>query len=285
MPARSVAKATAFAINTSYSPITSAYSSNRLRFWNRVAAVLHLIQFVFMAVASVAVPKFREFQLRMTYVYFEKTPGVVGLVNAVGDAGTIRVAPLVALFFLLSALFQGATTIDVLGLNAVYNADLDRSINRFRWYEYAISSSVMICIIAMFVGVSDICALVCIFSINACMNLFGLLMEVENSERQGTLTWRPFFFGCLAGVPPWISVFTSLFAGSGPPGFVYAIFFSYLVMFCLFPLNMVLQYLRVGRWADYRFGEYIYILLSIVAKSLLGWLVFGGLNQPNSYSE
>jgi hypothetical protein len=39
---------------------------------------------------------------------------------------------------------------------------------------------------------------------------------------------------------------------------------------------MVLQYRRKGRWADYLYGEAVYILLSLVAKSLLAWQVFAG---------
>lgn len=56
---------------------------------------------------------------------------------------------------------------------------------------------------------------------------------------------------------------------------------------------MILQYKRVGWWSDkywgyqkggYYFGEIGYQILSLVAKTLLLWLVFGGTNQPNSYS-
>ena len=39
---------------------------------------------------------------------------------------------------------------------------------------------------------------------------------------------------------------------------------------------MVLQYRKVGRWADYLFGEKVYIVLSLTAKSILAWQVFGG---------
>lgn len=48
----------------------------------------------------------------------------------------------------------------------------------------------------------------------------------------------------------------------------------------LFPVNMVLQYKKVGRWKDYLYGERGYIMLSLVAKSLLAWLVFAGTLQP-----
>jgi hypothetical protein len=61
-----------------------------------------------------------------------------------------------------------------------------------------------------------------------------------------------------------------------PPGFVYAIFFSLFAFFNIFAVVMVLQYKKVGRWADYRFGESTYVLLSLVAKSALAWQVFAG---------
>jgi hypothetical protein len=46
--------------------------------------------------------------------------------------------------------------------------------------------------------------------------------------------------------------------------------------FLLFPLNMFLQYKRVGRWKDYLYGKYVYVVLSIVAKTALAWQVFAG---------
>ncbi len=46
--------------------------------------------------------------------------------------------------------------------------------------------------------------------------------------------------------------------------------------FLLFPLNVFLQYKKVGRWNDYLYGEYVYVILSIVAKTALAWQVFAG---------
>ena len=37
----------------------------------------------------------------------------------------------------------------------------------------------------------------------------------------------------------------------------------------------------MGKWADYRYGERVYVVLSLLAKSLLAWLVFGGTMQPD----
>jgi hypothetical protein len=65
------------------------------------------------------------------------------------------------------------------------------------------------------------------------------------------------------------------------PEFVIYIYASIFVFFNLFGLNMILQYRETWRWEDYLFGEKTYVVLSLVAKSLLAWQVyFGTLNSP-----
>jgi hypothetical protein len=112
--------------------------------------------------------------------------------------------------------------------------------------------------------------------VNACMILFGLLME--KYERPGTPSWLPFWFGSFAGIIPWIAIVIYLahpgLSGPHAPGFVYGIIASYFVFFNIFAINMVLQYKKVGRWVDYLFGEKVYIVLSLTSKALLAWLVF-----------
>ena len=68
--------------------------------------------------------------------------------------------------------------------------------------------------------------------------------------------------------------------GGGPPDFVYYIFISMGVFFNIFAVNMVLQYKKVGKWADYLYGERMYVILSLVAKSALAWQVFAGTLRP-----
>lgn len=261
------------------SPITFV----RLRKLNRIATTLHFVQFLFMLIASIAVEQFAEFRLPITksVLRFKDADDGGGFYTEVTTLTNIKIAPFVAIFFLLSALFQGITTVGK--YNDVYNAQIRSGINYFRWYEYSLSSSVMIVIIAMFTGAYDWALLLCIFALNATMNLFGLLMEQINQTRT-EVSWLSFIYGCVCGLPPWIIVFVGLFSGDSPPGFVYGIFVAYLIMFNTFPVNMILQYKKFGKWADYMYGELIYIVLSLVAKTLLGWLVFGGLNQPNNFT-
>jgi hypothetical protein len=140
----------------------------------------------------------------------------------------------------------------------------------------------MIVIIAMLFGVYDLGSIILIIGANATMNLLGLIMELHNQTTQKT-SWTSFVLGSFIGMFPWI-VIIMYFLGGGNyaniPWFVYAIVGTYFVFFNLFPINMVLQYKKVGRYKDYLYGERGYIILSLVAKSILAWLVFAGTLQP-----
>jgi len=158
--------------------------------------------------------------------------------------------------------------------------------NPIRFYEYALSSSLMIVLIGMLVGLWDVGALILIFGINATMNLFGLLMEKLNQYTIKT-DWSSFIYGVFAGILPWIVIVIyfvgSINSGDGeakPPTFVYFIVPTLFVFFNIFAINMVLQYKKVGRWKDYLFGERFYIILSLTAKTVLAWIIFAGTLAP-----
>ncbi len=190
---------------------------------------------------------------------------------------------MVALFLLLSALAHAIISLPK-KTNDIYNRDLERGINKFRWYEYALSSSIMIVLISTLFGIYDIGSLVLIFIVNASMNLFGLLMEQVNSGREKKdIKWGAFIFGTIAGLAPWIVIILYM-VGNGNydmvPWFVWAIVGTYFVAFNTFPVNMILQYKGIGKWKNYLYGERVYITLSLVAKTLLAWLVLFGAMQP-----
>lgn len=192
----------------------------------------------------------------------------------------IRLGYLIATFLFMSALAH--LLISLPRINEWYNNNLERGINPARWIEYAFSSSVMIVVISLLVGIADIATLIGFFFLNASMILFGWLMELHNQTTKKT-DWTSFIFGCIAGIGPWIGIAIYLAApGSADkaPTFVYWIFFSIFVFFNIFAVNQVLQYKKVGKWSDYLYGERAYIILSLVAKSLLAWQVFAGTLRP-----
>jgi len=255
-------------------------SDDYLRRYNLYACVLHFIQGVLMLVASQAVPTIKSFSKQVTRAFLVFDPAKQALVPGSADVFTLEIGAMAAAFLLLSSIAHFIVLVNF----KKYLRDINNEINVVRWYEYALSSSVMICAIATLFGCYDLGSLILIFILNAIMNIFGLIMEKMNPRDRLEVDWSPFWYGCIAGAGPWIVIALYFFGGGNfdqIPGFVYGILGSYFFFFNTFPVNMYLQYARIGAWKDYRHGERWYILLSLLSKSLLAWLVFGGCFQPN----
>jgi hypothetical protein len=246
-----------------------------LRSFNAIMGFLHLIQGIFMIVVSNAT----TYPIFTNYLNFDLAtrslkPNTQLLYN-------LPFGPAVAVFLLISAVahFYLAT----IGYKG-YVEKLKKSMNPIRFYEYALSSSLMIVLIGMLSGLWDLGAIILIFGLNAMMNLFGIMMEYHNQYTKKT-DWTAFIYGSIAGIIPWIVIMLYFLGAvsSGdakPPAFVYAIIPTLFVFFNIFAINMVLQYKKVGPWKDYLYGERAYIILSLLAKTVLAWLIFAGTLAP-----
>ena len=242
-----------------------------LRRFNVSMGALHLAQGIAMVLVS------SSFSLLVMSLFLRLNEATEKLVGVQDELTRLRIGPIVATFLLLSAVAHFSVASP--WLHRWYERSLARGINPARWVEYAVSSSLMIVVIAMLVGIYDIASLILIFALNATMIFFGWLMELHNQTTERTV-WTAYWFGCFAGAVPWIAIAVYLAGSADPPGFVYGIFGSLFVFFNVFALNMLLQYKRVGRWRDYLYGERAYMLLSLFAKSALAWQVFAGTLQP-----
>ena len=253
----------------------------KLKRFNLIMGALHLVQGIAMLfLATNVIQKIAEFQPTITQNFLKFDVATRELVTASKELFELPFGILVASFLLISALAHGIVYV----MSNKYFADLKNGINQFRWFEYAISSSIMIVLIATLFGIHDIASLILIFIVNGAMNLFGLVMEQLNSKRKKEdVNWGPFIWGTIAGIAPWIAIALYMF-GTGNfgsvPWFVWAIVGVYFIAFNTFPINMFLQYKQVGKWKDYLYGERVYIILSLVAKSALAWLVLFGAMQP-----
>lgn len=252
-----------------------------LRKFNFAMGVLHFVQGVMMLVLSLTWDKIISFTPTIWSYFLKFNPISMGLESDPQPLFALPFGILVASFLFISAFAHFIISLSKKA-NNIYNRDLARKMNQFRWYEYAVSSSIMIVLIAVLFGVYDIGALIVIFLLNASMNLFGLLMEKMNEKKEKT-DWLPFIFGAIAGIGAWIVIALYGFGNSDPsqvPWFVYVIVATYFVFFNLFPVNMALQYKKVGKWKNYLYGEKVYIYLSLFAKTALAWLVLFGVMQP-----
>ena len=238
-----------------------------LRRINVVVGLAHLAQAALMLALS------NGLALPVTASWATGDPVVARMPSAPEEVFALAIGPAVALFLLLAAADHLAMAAP--GVHRWYDRLIEHDRNYVRWIEYSVSAALMMVLVARFAGIADLAALIGVFALTTSMILFGLLMERQ--QRPGQADWSAFWFGSFAGVVPWVAVALYVANGASPPGFVYAIVAVQFVFFFSFALNMALQYLRFGRWRDYRFGEAVYMLLSLGAKSTLAWLVFANV--------
>jgi hypothetical protein len=246
-----------------------------LRRFNLAMGLLHLLQGVLMIVLS----NDTTYPVYTNYLRFDLS--TLSLTPDPNLAYELPFGPAVAVFLLLSAVAHLCLSTFAYKW---YVGVLKKGMNPARFYEYALSSSLMIVLIGMLVGIWDLGTLIVMFGINAMMNLFGLMMELHNQTTRKT-DWTSFIFGCIAGIIPWIVIAMYFMgalssAGAEPPAFVYAIIPTIFVFFNIFAVNMFLQYKKVGPWRNYLFGERVYIVLSLLAKTALAWMIFAGTLAP-----
>ncbi len=244
-----------------------------LRRYNLIAGLFHLVQAIAIFIRA------NDFALPVSVNYLLDAP-VPGAKFESVLLFNLPIAIGVALFSLLSAIAH----FWIVGPGFKrYTNDLSNMRNIARWVEYAISSTLMIILISMINAVWDVVALMAIAGANVAMILFGWLQEKYEEPGKGSLL--PFWFGCIAGIVPWIAMFWLLFSpGSSAeaPGFVYGVVFSLFLFFNSFAIVQWLQYKRVGKFADYLVGERTYITLSFIAKSALAWQIFAGVLATSS---
>jgi Heliorhodopsin len=266
-----------------------------LRKWNGIMGVLHLIQAFIMVFLS-------KKALFSVYLYLPKPNSLTRSVTIVGEKWyEINLGYTISAFLFLSAAAHFITILPK--IYEWYISKLHDKINLIRWYEYAISSSVMIFVIGTLCNINDGMILFLLVVANASMNLFGAMMEMHNSSLRKLAeknnedykpNWSGFLYGCFAGIAPWVVLSTYFFVSLDRLGELPDIpqrlkdalntvrfgFPGLFIFFNLFAINMILQYKGVGKWKNYLYGEKAYIVLSLLAKSFLAWFVWGGTLRP-----
>jgi hypothetical protein len=253
---------------TTESNATSGMTAERLtglRRWNLGLAVLHAAQAMLILVMA------GHFAITVTSTFPQGPPGT--RLTTPEGLFDVAIGPAIAVFLLLAAFDHFATATFA---RRTYERDLARGINRFRWVEYSLSATLMVLLIAFYSGITDITAVLAIVGANVAMILFGWLQERMNPPGRTSTTMMPFWFGTIAGVAPWVAIWVNVIGAPQVPGFVYGIVIAELVFFFSFGLNQWLQYRGIGRWRDYAYGEKTYLVLSLAAKSLLAWQIYGG---------
>jgi hypothetical protein len=205
----------------------------------------------------------------------------------------------IILFHFLSFVFQFGNSIQSDSYNQAFKLG-ETHLSHF--LEYSISASVMITTMTIQLGVHDVYTLIGVFFNSwACM-IFGFLAQIlfdNNTPKISILfvSWSPHWLAHIAG---WVTLIGSITATlsslgtflncmNGPklPEFVIPLIFAEMFLFCMFGFIQILEFLRKPHadtqhendnytqrviWA-FR-TEFWYIVSSLLAKSILGFVVY-----------
>ena len=194
------------------------------------------------------------------------------------DLGWIIIA-----FHLLSFVFQSfAAATDYIGPIYGYKySDMIRlNKNPLRFIEYSISASIMLIAIALINGVTDINLIISIGVLTGSCQLCGLAVEyVDNKSTKWLIHgigWIQFLWAYgLIGYAFFKSVDASNQSGGiTPPSFVYVIVFLLFALYSSFGFVQLAELLiPLNPYTK----ETTYVVLSLTAKLLLGWMIFSNV--------
>ena len=169
----------------------------------------------------------------------------------------VSVGAVMAAYFVAAAVNHG---LSATLLRRPYEADLRAGRNRIRWAEFAVSAPMLMLLIALHTGVTNLTALVVIGIATLVMILGGWMQEALNPPGRQTTTMVPFWSGVAAALVPWSIVVGHLVGSAGDREFALSIFLSLFILWASFGLNQWLQYRRIGPWTDYLYGEQTFLV-------------------------
>jgi hypothetical protein len=188
------------------------------------------------------------------------------------DANTVSLLPLLVLCSVVSG---SAHFLLALQADDVIEATLGTGVNPYRWGDYAISSPMMVVVIALVSGVVDV------WSLWGMAAMQSLLMVVSGyTEGSSTLALTSLMAAYYA-VTVWGPIFHAVAAQPNIPEFVGFIIATLFLLFASFGV----VYVVAMRTARKMHTELAYCVLSVAAKLSLQWLVYGGADSLDGESE
>lgn len=160
--------------------------------------------------------------------------------------------------------------------------------NWLRWTEYALSAGLMVFLIAILCGVTELRTLISLLMLNVVLQYMGLYIEYRKANQAETPELHALMamaWGVFASM--WIHLFISFYTVISdedvkPPKIVYWIIG---IMFTLFASFGVAQAAYVYGGIGFEKYEFALGSLSVISKSLLAWMVYGGIVAGNERFE
>jgi len=214
---------------------------------------------------------------------------------------------LIFAFHILSALFQGYA-----GFSRDYVFNItQRGVNPLRFVEYAISATIMLVCIALVSGIDEFYGILSVASLTFVTMMLGLVAELlfddqlDQLDRPATrrIGWIAHLTGWVTMLSAYVGVILKQYFVSvgesdvGPPDWVTVAIFvvfglynifgvtQFVQLWCKYPLHLFFKPECVpkgppGPVCGMKFNvfvEMVYVVNSLVTKTLLGWMIIVNL--------
>jgi len=190
----------------------------------------------------------------------------------------VSVNVLVGLYLVVAAMHH--LVVQVPRFNRQYLKYVAQGRAPFRWAEYCSSAAIMVVILAILLGITDVMVLGLQATLMAATNWFGAVAEKDKSSIIQGNYWLPHMWGWVTCVMSFVPIAVGLFLGTRPMGaaehYAYVLTPAMMAAFSLFGALQVAQLADfLGQHGSLR-AEYAFSVLSLLTKSLMAALVFVG---------
>ena len=165
-----------------------------------------------------------------------------------------------------------------------YGASIQKGKNTWRWTGVAIKSSLMLIILALLAGMTDVASLLLLTAVATSVFVCGLAVEAYDvykpaSSRVAAVLGVAAAAVALLGVGLYLLA-SAVFGSASVPGYLWLLFGLTAAWFASMIANTHLVNSKVGKWANYIYGEVWHLALSFVATTVFVWVVFIAVLKP-----
>jgi len=200
---------------------------------------------------------------------------------------TSAIESMIAAIFLITSFFHTFYATDGFG-TGVYLKEIKKGYNRFRWLEYAITSTIMIFVLAVISGVRDFDTVYELCVLNAVLMSLGFFLEqTDNKQVQiaalsiGFLLVAAIFFTLLRNFYYRVDEVEKL--GRKLPGWLDYVLLPMLFWWLSFGIVATMNVLAKNKINyDYARYEKFYIYLSFLSKANMGYYLTFGVTRDQT---
>jgi hypothetical protein len=213
----------------------------------------------------------------ITGSFLIRNPVTGATFNSIKDIFSIHIGTLVAGTMLIPAFTHFFISLPT--VSKAYWNNVQAGIQPIRWIEYATSSSLMLTVLALILGITEYKTIILLSLVHGAVCFFGALAEKLRSTHGNRPSQYALLIGCWYELLTWITISSHIIGSrmidSDSLGLdTIAVYGLLTMVFAIFPIHLLLNLSQKGPWKDYQFTERILIMTSLCAKSAFAWAIF-----------